>query len=147
MTDRWHGRDLNRKISRCAKFCASTNQPNKKQHLVIGKQGEQIAQNYLVSLKYEIRDTNIRIKRDEIDIIAYDPFDNVLVFAEVKTRSKYRDDLSPSVNMTTSKRIKLCRSARRWVCNHAYDGGYRIDLIYVAGGKVIQHVKEMEWID
>ena len=153
MEKRWHHRDLTRKIGRGAGkdaiscvSCISINYPSKK-HLQIGKKGEEIAQKYLKSIGYELRDTNVRIMRDEIDIIALDPFDNVLVFAEVKTRSSAVSDIDPAVNMTMSKKRKVCRSARHWICNHQYDGGYRIDIIYIVAGKVLRHVKEMEWTD
>ena len=61
-------------------------------HLVVGKRGEEIALSYLRSLGYPIRGCNVRLGRDEIDIIAYDPKDRVIAFVEVKTRSRASAD-------------------------------------------------------
>lgn len=53
---------------------------------VVGAKGEQLAQEYLVKLGYEIIETNKRFSRFcEIDIIA--KHKDTLVFVEVKTRS------------------------------------------------------------
>ena len=143
MEYRYSHRNMNRK---CSKTQVKELAP-KTSHLKTGKKGEQIAANYLISIGYKIRGKNIRLSRDEIDILAYDPFDKVLVFAEVKTRTFYKEDILPSVNLTFSKKRKLCRSARRWIAKYKYEGGYRIDAVYIAAGKVLQHVKEIEWID
>ena len=43
--------------------------------------GEDIAATYLASIGYGIRSRNIRLGKDEIDILAHDPVDDVLVFA------------------------------------------------------------------
>ncbi|MDB4977828.1 MAG: hypothetical protein JWM56_14 [Candidatus Peribacteria bacterium] len=118
---------------------------SKAAHMIVGTQGEMIAANFLLRLGYEIRGRNIRISRDEIDILAFDPVDNVLVFAEVKTRSTYHEDYRPELNADWKKCVKLRRSARRWVADHAYDGGYRLDLVCVVEGKVTEHVKELAW--
>ncbi|MCR4828537.1 MAG: YraN family protein [Bacteroidales bacterium] len=50
----------------------------------IGKQGEDIARQYLLDHDYEIVETNWRMGHLEADIIAYK--DHRLVFVEVKTR-------------------------------------------------------------
>jgi len=114
-------------------------------HLEVGKKGELLAEAFLRSHGYDIRGRNIRIGRDEIDILAFDPVDQVLVFAEVKTRSTFHEDYRPELNADWKKCIKLRRSARRWVAQHDYDGGYRMDLICIAGGKIVNHVKELSW--
>jgi len=112
----------------------------------VGRRGEEIAAKYLESLGYEIRERNVRVgPKDEVDIIAFDVGDHVLVFAEVKTRSKADRDFRPELNAGNVKKEKLRRSARTWVAEHEYDGGYRIDLICVANGKVSEHVRELPW--
>ena len=109
----------------------------------IGAIGEEIATNYLQSIGYKIHSRNVRIHRDEIDIISYDPIDKVIVFVEVKTRSKLHPDYRPDLNITPAKRKSILRAAKRWIANHRYTKGYRIDLIYVAGNVIQQHVKEI----
>ena len=114
-------------------------------NLVVGKKGEDIAVTFLQSLGYKLYDRNVRLARDEIDIITFDPHDKVLVFAEVKTRSRRSLDYAPDLNLTAAKKAKLRRSARAWVAEHDYEGGYRIDLVCVVGEKVVDHYKEIEW--
>jgi putative endonuclease len=117
----------------------------KSAHLLVGSEGEATATSFLQHLGYEIRGRNIRIGRDEVDILAFDPEDQVLVFAEVKTRSRLHEDYRPELNADWKKCAKLRRSARRWVAEHNYDGGYRLDLICVADGNITNHVKELSW--
>lgn len=54
-------------------------------HLSLGKQGELLAKKYLVNKQYTILETNYKFQNFELDIIALK--DEVLIFAEVKTRS------------------------------------------------------------
>lgn len=111
----------------------------------VGLAGEEIARQYLKSIGYDIRGRNVRIGRDEIDILAHDPVDDVLVFAEVKTRSRRSDEFPPGLNIDWQKKRRLMRSARAWVNRYHYDRGYRIDLICVANGKVENHLRELDW--
>ena len=115
-------------------------------HLIVGEVGEDIATTYIRSLGYTIRRRNVRQGRDEIDIIAWDPNDQVLVFVEVKTRTeKLREGFNPEMTAAAEKRRKLRRAVRRWVAAHEYDGGYRIDLVCVREEKVTNHFKELAW--
>jgi len=112
-------------------------------HLHTGRSGEEVAANYLCSLGYQIYGRNVRLGHDEIDILAFDPTDHVLVFAEVKTRSKFDQDFTPLLDLTVSKKKKLRRSARSWIDAFGYEGGYRIDALLVAAGCVCSHYKEV----
>ncbi len=85
---------------------------------------------------------NVRLGRDEIDIVAFDPLDRCVAFVEVKMRS-HHTDYHPSLNMTWRKRRHMIRAARRWVHAHGYDGGYRLDAAYVADGAV-EYVVDLE---
>ena len=55
-------------------------------HLALGRAGEKIAQNYLKKQNYLILETNWRFRKAEIDIICSK--NNILIFVEVKTRSR-----------------------------------------------------------
>lgn len=112
-------------------------------HLVTGKEGEALALTYLQDLGYKLHDRNVRLGRDEIDLVMFDPLDRVVVFVEVKTR--LRSGISPSRNLTFKKKDKLRRSARKWVAHYDYDGGYRIDVVFVIGTEVVGYVKELAW--
>lgn len=105
----------------------------------LGEIGETQAIAYLHAVGYKLYDRNVRIKRDEIDIIAYDPQEKCIVFAEVKTRKNNHPDYTPLLNLTGQKKEKMRRAAQRWVSLHDYDGSYRIDLICITGGQVQDH--------
>lgn len=117
-------------------------------HLQTGEDGEEIACNFLQELEYLIIEVNARIPpHDEIDIVAYDPVDKVIVFAEVKTRSKNSRDFRPELDLTPAKRRSMARAARGWVDARAWPGGYRLDVVAVVEGKVVAHYREVEWSD
>ena len=115
-------------------------------HLIVGAEGEDVATLYLTSIGYEVRARNVRVGKDEIDVIAWDPEDEVLVFAEVRTRTKKTEEgFHPEMTAAAKKRQKLRRGARHWVANQEFDGGYRIDLVCVQEGRVTNHFKELAW--
>ncbi|MEI8229632.1 MAG: YraN family protein [Candidatus Peregrinibacteria bacterium] len=112
----------------------------------LGRLGEDLACQYLQGLGFLLRGRNIRIgTHDEIDILAFDPEDRVLVFVEVKTRSRSDEYFRPEMNIDYRKTKALRRAARRWVADHAFEGGYRIDVVSVADGKVVGHIQELAW--
>jgi putative endonuclease len=114
--------------------------------VVTGREGEEIARRFLSRLGYRLLGVNVRVgPHDEIDIVAFDPSDRVLVFAEVKSRSKDDPDYRPGLNLTPVKRASMTRAARAWVAKHGWNGGYRMDAIFVTDGKLKQHVKELDW--
>lgn len=56
-------------------------------NILIGRSGEVMAKEYLISKGYIVLEMNYRNKIGEIDIIAMD--NEILVFIEVKTRTSY----------------------------------------------------------
>ncbi len=127
-------------------FLSSDRTRPKAPHLLLGLEGEELATEYIRSLGYSIRNRNVRQGRDEIDIIAWDPKDEVLVFVEVKTRTKKTSEgFHPEKTAAEEKRKCLRRAVRRWVADHNFDGGYRIDLICVQEGRITNHFKELAW--
>lgn len=104
-----------------------------------GQRGERIAAKYLQSLGYRILGKNIRINKDEIDIIAFDPTDHVYVFAEVKTRTAASEDFHPNMNVTWRKRGFMRRAARRYMMQFEEEIGWRLDVVCVMKGKVVNH--------
>ena len=115
-------------------------------HLYVGRSGERIARSHLKHLGYRVEGQNRRVgKHDEVDLIAFDPADDALVFVEVKSRSAHSEDFHPELNMDPRKRHALSRAARRYVRDTEYDGGYRMDLLCIASGKVVEHIKDIEW--
>ncbi|MEK7218229.1 MAG: YraN family protein [Patescibacteria group bacterium] len=111
-------------------------------HLLLGREGEDIVERHLRRLGWNIRARNVRVgRRDEIDLIALEPVDDVLVFVEVKTRREPSDVFPARLGAHQRKRQRMLRAARRWVAREDYQGGYRADLICVEGGRVTQHIR------
>ena len=71
-------------------------------HNNLGKRGEELAREYLASKGYAICDENWHSGKYEIDIVAQDGME--LVIVEVKTRSK--TDYGNPEDFITSKKIK-----------------------------------------
>lgn len=116
-------------------------------HFVTGVCGEDTASKYLKEIGYKIWHKNVRVgRRHEIDLIALDPGDRVIVFVEVKTRSVFHPDFRPELCFTYKKRLKLQHAVRQWVGLHEYDGGYRMDLICIADNRLISHIKNLDWV-
>ncbi len=109
-----------------------------------GLQGEDIAETYFRTLGCRIIGRNVRMEHHEIDLIAYDDEEDVLVFAEVKARTFLDEDFRPELSFTWEKRRKLKRAIQKWVARNHYEEGYRVDLIAVAGGRVVNHVEDVE---
>jgi putative endonuclease len=113
-------------------------------HHNVGMLGEDIATCYLRCLGYEIRGRNLKCgRRGEIDILAFDPIDEILVFVEVKARSRNSEEYRPEFNLDARKRRALWKSIHAWIAHHDYTGGYRLDLICVAAEKVTDHFREI----
>ncbi|MBT7337622.1 YraN family protein [Candidatus Peregrinibacteria bacterium] len=112
-------------------------------HISIGRQGERLGEAYLREKNYTIYDRNIRLGRDEIDIIAYDKVQRTLVFVEVKTRARYDADFLPALGLTPRKKRALKRSAWKWMHKKGFDAPWRIDVMLVIGSKVFKHIRGM----
>ncbi len=120
--------------------------PSVPAHIQTGKTGEDIAAAFLEQKGYRVIRRNVRVGRhDEIDLIAFDSSERVLVFCEVKTRAKQSTDYHPEINVTWRKRANMARAARTWVSQHAWDGGYRMDTLYVSSRTVIDHHIDVKW--
>lgn len=109
----------------------------------LGRQGEQLAVDYLQRAGLRILDRNWRCAEGEIDIVAAER--RALVVCEVKTRSGSRHG-SPLEAISRSKRLRLRRLAVRWVTAHGVlVNEIRIDVIGLvqdrAGNFTIEHVR------
>ncbi len=113
------------------------------EHLTIGRHGEEAAARYLLELGYDIRERNVRFRRDEIDIVAYDRRRGMMVFVEVKARSSV-SALYP-IRTAVDRRKKKClrRAIGRWIVAKRYDGPGRIDIVTMSGDKVVEHVLDV----
>lgn len=97
-------------------------------HNVLGKQGEEIAKKFLLKKNYTIVDTNWRFDKDEIDIVAKDG--DELVVVEVKTRSTdYYGFPEDAVN--SQKEGFLIRATEAYLEENELDLDTRFDIVSI----------------
>jgi putative endonuclease len=97
-------------------------------HLKFGADGERLAAAHLERIGWRIIGKNIHAGRGELDIVAMDG--NELVIVEVRSRTIGK--LSPPETTVGPRKIKhLMKSARIYVERAAYSGNWRIDVVAV----------------
>jgi putative endonuclease len=95
----------------------------------MGDHGEAIAVAWLQGQGYEILGTNIRVGRNEIDLICRT--DAEVVFVEVKAGSSH-DYGDPIHRVGRCKRRAVLAAARRWLLGHPQSNrGVRFDIISI----------------
>ena len=105
----------------------------------LGKSGEDLAESFLRHNDYKILGRNIRFKFGEIDILAKDGDDIVLVEVKTKTSDEFGE---PIEEVDYFKKKKLYQLAR--ALNQKYpDKNIRIDVIGIKSGPTteIEHVE------
>ena len=107
----------------------------------IGDRGEEIAARYLEHLGYRIYGRNVRFERYEIDVIAYDPKEKIVVFVEVKTRRTHTNNYPIHTAVGKKKRRAMRIAVERWVTRHNYDGPGRTDIVSVHNGAIAEHIQ------
>ena len=88
----------------------------------IGKQGEQVAADFLLEKGYHIVSRNFSKRTGETDIIAWHEkpyFGRTLCFVEVKYRSS--DDGSAERSVGKKKQAHMANSAHRYCLQHGID--------------------------
>lgn len=99
----------------------------------LGRYGEEVAAEYLVSKGYTILERNYRYDHREIDIIART--DTRLVFVEVKARTDNARNLKrygrPSSAVTKQKQKLISDAAFFYMRSNSIHMGARIDVIEV----------------
>ncbi len=112
------------------------------EHNELGALGEERAQAYLMQKGYQIKHTNWRFGRFELDIVAEK--DGWLVVVEVKTRST--DTFEHPAEAITLKKIKrIVSTAHEYILKYGWSGETRFDVISVIPrGKTfrIDHIKD-----
>lgn len=114
----------------------------KSPHLTTGIKGEEIAVNLLRNKGYLILNQNWTFKHLELDIIAIDQ--NELVVVEVKTRTDpLVDDLNQVVNR--KKQRNIVRAANAYIRYHQISLDVRFDIIWIRlsqhGKPVVEHIR------
>ena len=112
------------------------------EHIDFGKQGEEIAVNYLIEKGYEILERNWRNRHNEIDIIAKDGKE--LVIVEVKTR-KSNNYGEPDLAVNKQKQRLLISAANAYIFRNKLDIDTRFDIISIVfkdDKPVIDHIED-----
>lgn len=109
-------------------------------HIELGKKGEQLARKFLEEKGYTILETNWRHEKDEIDIIANEK--DELVIIEVKTRST---DFfgEPEESVGPLKEACLIRATEAYLEEKELDVDTRFDIISIISdehGDSITHI-------
>lgn len=112
----------------------------------LGRNGEDVACQYLESQGYCILKRNFKCKVGEIDIIATER--NEMVFVEVKTRcSKMYGEACEAVSENKKKHIK--KATEFFISQYGLEGRYvRFDImeLYLKNSKFyINHIKNTLW--
>lgn len=97
-------------------------------HLELGKKGENLAFDFLLTSGYTILETNWKSGKAEIDIIAKD--NGILVFIEVKTRSNNKHG-HPEESVTLQKQKLLSSAASRYMELIDHNWEVRFDIISI----------------
>jgi putative endonuclease len=93
-----------------------------------GVRGERIAAGYLERRGWRILEKNIRVGQGELDIIAMDG--DELVVVEVRAR-RVGKLLPAAMSVGPRKFRRLIKAARKYVQKISFDGNWRIDVLAV----------------
>jgi len=111
-------------------------------HYELGKEGEQLAVNYLLEKGYQILDRNWRYQKAEVDIIAQKA--ETLAVVEVKTRST--KDFGNPQDFVKPKKIQLLVTAiNEYVIQKNLEVEVRFDIIAITktpSGFDIEHLED-----
>jgi putative endonuclease len=99
-----------------------------KNHIELGKAGEEFAVTYLEKIGYQILDRNWRWGREELDIVARDG--NFIVIVEVKTRRSDRF-ADPGSCVNPKKQRIQARAAQAYIRYKRMLGEIRFDVIVI----------------
>ncbi len=111
------------------------------QHNDLGKEGEDLAVEFLIKKGFKILNRNWRFKKAEIDIIAQK--DNLLVMAEVKTRStNYFGD--PQEFIKPKQKQMLINAIDEYVVSRELDVNVRFDFIGIILNKKETKIEHLE---
>jgi putative endonuclease len=94
----------------------------------LGINGEDLAARHLVGAGFTLVSRNWRCPVGEIDIIAHDGADLVIVEVKTRTTTAYGD---PVEAVTYRKQRKLRELAALWLQEHPHRGPVRFDVITV----------------
>jgi putative endonuclease len=112
------------------------------EHIDLGIRGEEIAFQFLIKKGYRIINRNWRFGKEELDIIAIDG--NELVIVEVKTRSASIYE-TPSESITPAKIKSIVNAAEGYIFENDINFETRFDVISIKwfgnGKHELEHIE------
>ena len=111
-------------------------------HNELGKIGEELAAQFLVDKGYEILERNWRNIHKEIDIIAKDGDDLVIVEVKARQTDEHGD---PDIAVTKRKQRMLIAAANAYILRNNLDMSTRFDIVSIVfkdGEPVIEHIED-----
>lgn len=109
---------------------------------ITGSRGEEVANAFLQTIGLRVVDRNVRLGKKEIDIIAYDPVEQTIVFIEVKSQARAHEDFYPEMNLRWQQKETLKLAAENWLAEMECENFYRFDLLTVINNAVALHLKD-----
>ena len=101
-------------------------------HNQLGQAGEQAACDFLIAKGYTVRETNWRVGKLEIDIVAQEPLANRLHIVEVKTRSE-DEHYDPMQSITKAKIRNLVNAANGYNTFYQLKMSVQYDVMILIG--------------
>ena len=123
------------------------------QGVLHGAWGEDVAAEYLRRGGFEIIERSTQPVRDdqrlEIDIVAWDPVRDEMVFVEVKQHATPTDYSRRLRSIDRQKRANLRRACNAWRRVNKWRGSFRFDVIEIygtpdGGRPVIDHIEKVD---
>ena len=108
-----------------------------------GQKGEKRACDFLIASGFSIIDTNVRFKKDELDIVAFDHKHHELVFVEVKSRQSAELG-HPSLAVGRKKIASMKRVAAAFLRSNPEYTDYRFDVITITT-EIVEHFENITW--
>ena len=111
-------------------------------HNDLGKLGEDLAVQYLTDKGYEILERNWRNIHKEIDIIAKEGDDLVIVEVKARQTDEYGE---PDIAVTKRKQRMLIAAANAYILRNNLDMSTRFDIVSIVfkdGEPVIEHIED-----
>lgn len=102
------------------------------QHNKLGQEGEQAATDFLIAKGYTVRETNWRLGKLEVDIVAQEPAANRLHFVEVKTRTSAQH-FDPMSSITPAKIRNLVNAANGYIQHYQLKMSVQYDVMILVG--------------
>ena len=116
-------------------------QEERRESLEFGKTGEQMTARYLTDKGYVILEHNYRRGHLEIDLVALDG--DELVIVEVKSRAN-DTLLQPEAAVDHKKRLALIRLANEYVKSHNRKENVRFDIVSIVSKPEGAEIKHLE---